>query len=69
MAVSKYFNDRMIECPWTMKHTKGDIKLADKNLDFCYYSNPLVTISQSNLEEKLFENESFIEEKIKEDLK
>lgn len=45
MAVSKYFNDRMIEVPWTMKHSKGDIKLADQDLDFCYYSNPLIQIS------------------------
>jgi hypothetical protein len=45
MAVSKYFNDRMIECPWAMKHHKGDIKLADEDLDFCFFSNPLIPIS------------------------
>lgn len=57
----------MIECPWTMKHSKGDIKLADKDLDFCFYSNPLIQVSQANLEDKLFVKDSYAEDKLNKD--
>lgn len=54
MAVSKYFNDRMIECPWTLKHTKGDLKLADEEVDFGVFSDPLIYVDLREHEHKLF---------------
>lgn len=42
MAMSKYFSDRMIECHWTLKHTKGDLKLAHEDVEFGVYSDPLI---------------------------
>lgn len=64
MAVSKYFSDRMIECPWTLKHTKGDLKLADEDVGFGVYSNPLIHIDTNELEQKLFQRESYMEKKL-----
>ena len=56
MALSKYFSDRMIECPWSLKHTKGDLNIADEEADFCVYSDPLVSISSEVLGKKLFKD-------------
>ena len=64
MAVSKYFNDRMIECPWTLKHTKGDLKLADEEVDFGVYSDPLIYVDLQEHERKLFQRESYMEKKL-----
>lgn len=61
MAVSKYFNDRMIECPWTLKHTKGDLLLADEEVDFGVYSDPLIYVDLQEHEGKLFQKESFLD--------
>ena len=64
MAVSKYFSDRMIECPWTLKHTKGDLKKADEDVGFGVYSDPLIHVDIDQLESKLFESESYMEKKL-----
>lgn len=42
VAVSKYFADRMIEIPWGLKQTIGDLKKVDRDVDFGVISYPLI---------------------------
>ena len=56
-AVSKYFSSRMIPFNWSLKYSKGDINLADKEVDFCVYSDSLSIIDENILDKKLFKEE------------
>lgn len=57
IAISKYFFERMIKCPWAMKQTKGNLKTADKDVDFGVFSNTLCFLDQDEIEDKIFEKE------------
>lgn len=65
LAMSKYFEARMIECSWAPKHTKGNLKTADEDVDFGVYSNPLICMDQQEFEEVVFEKEGIIQEKLR----
>lgn len=54
----------MIECPWTLKHTKGDLKKADEDVEFGVYSDPLIYVDIDKHEDKLFQSESYMEKKL-----
>ena len=58
--MSKYFEDRMIECPWAIKHTIGNLKTADNEVQFGVYSNPLILVDQKEVEDTIFEKETLI---------
>ena len=60
VAVSKYFADRMIEIPWGLKQTIGDLRKVDQDVDFGVISYPLVYMDQKDIEEKLFVKQSRI---------
>lgn len=60
VAVSKYFADRMIEIPWGLKQTIGDLRKADQDVDFGVISYPLIYMDQKDIEEKLFVKQSRI---------
>jgi hypothetical protein len=57
LAMSKYFQARMIEFPWAMKHTKGNLRTADGEVEFGVFSNPLICVDPLEIEETLFEKE------------
>mmetsp|Transcript_16336 Transcript_16336/g.25245 ORF Transcript_16336/g.25245 Transcript_16336/m.25245 type:complete len:90 (-) Transcript_16336:966-1235(-) len=40
-----------------MKHTIGNLKTADSDVDFGVYSNPLACVDEKGLNERLFETE------------
>ena len=65
LATSKYFQARMIECSWAPKHTKGNLKTADEDVDFGVYSNPLICMDQQEFDEVVFEKEGIIQEKLR----
>ena len=60
MAMSNYFEDRMIQCPWAMKHTIGNLKTADEEVGFGVFSNPLILVDQKEVEDTIFEKETLI---------
>ena len=47
----------MIPFNWSLKYSKGDINLADKEVDFCVYSDSLSIIDENILDKKLFKEE------------
>ena len=65
MAMSKYFEDRMMQCPWTMKHTIGNLKTADEEVDFGVFSNPLIHVDQKEVEDTIFVKETLIQETLR----
>jgi hypothetical protein len=65
MAMSKYFDDRMINCPWSLKHTIGNLKTPDEEVQFGVFSNPLIFIDQKEVENTIFEKETLFQEKMR----
>lgn len=65
MGMSKYFEDRMIKCPWAMKHTIGNLKTADDEVKFGVFSNPLILVDQKEVEDTIFEKETLIQETLR----
>jgi hypothetical protein len=65
LAMSKYFEDRMIECPWSIKHTIGNLKTPDEEVHFGVFSNPLIVIDQKEVEDTIFEKETLIQEQMR----
>ena len=58
--MGKYFEDRLIQCPWAMKHTIGNLKTADEGVGFGVFSNPLILVDQKEVEDTIFEKETLI---------
>ena len=50
----------MIQCPWAMKHTIGNLKTADEEVGFGVFSNPLILVDQKEVEDTIFEKETLI---------
>ena len=69
IAVCKYFNQRLISCPWFPKSTTGDLKLNDEGIDFGVISDSLVTIDQATLKNKLFNIDTTDEDHSKKEVK
>jgi hypothetical protein len=51
MAMNKYFQERKIDCPWTLKQTQGNLKTADEDVEFGVFSYPLVFIDEKEIED------------------
>lgn len=54
LAISNYFNKRTFECTWSVKHTKGNLKTTDDDVDFCVFSKPMITLDEQSLEDHMF---------------
>jgi len=65
MAVNNYFLDRKIECPWTRKQTKGNLKKCDEDVEFGVLSYPLTYIDHKDIKSKLFVKETSLQEAIR----
>lgn len=65
MAMSTYFSDRLIECPWALKQTKGNLQTPDPDVEFGVLSYPLVYFDPCEIEDKLFVKETKMQEKMR----
>jgi hypothetical protein len=55
--MSKYFQVRMIEFHWAMKHTNGNLRMDVGEVEFGVFSNPLICVDPLEIEENFFEKE------------
>jgi hypothetical protein len=46
IAICHYFENRTMECKWALKHTKGNLKTANPDVEFGVYASPLVPLDQ-----------------------
>jgi hypothetical protein len=47
----------MIEFPWAIKYTKGNLRTAEDEIEFSVFLNPLICVDPLEIEEILFEKD------------
>lgn len=65
MAITKYFEEREMKSPWGLSLTKGNLKMADETVNFGVLTYPMEYLRSCDLESKLFNKESRIQEALR----